>query len=440
MRSLNPFSETAREIFHEAIKAVDPGSAVKSYIPLIRSKVQRDALEKIFLVSFGKAAYLMAEAASQGLADLISEGIVITKYGHALEVGLHDTIAVYEAGHPVPDDHGLHATRLAIKLLERADKKTLLVCLISGGGSALLVAPYSGISLQDKQAVTDLLLKAGASINELNAVRKHLSAIKGGRLAERAYPASIVSLILSDVIGDDLDVIASGPTSPDFSTYRSAWAVLEKYGLLGQVPGTVTEVLRQGIEGTIPETPKEGDPVFERVENIIVGSNQKAAEAAEEAAKKRGFATQILSTELRGEATDAARWLAKKAMEAQESVGRGEVTKVCLIAGGETTVTVRGSGKGGRNTELALAFALAVRDLGGITLLSAGTDGTDGPTDAAGAIVTGDTISRALSLGLDAGAYLANNDSYTFFAKMGDLLITGPTGTNVMDLQIILIG
>ncbi|MGD9577138.1 MAG: glycerate kinase, partial [Syntrophorhabdus sp.] len=356
------------------------------------------------------------------------------------EENLHPNIELYEAGHPIPDNNGLAATKKAVSLLKMADERTLVLCLISGGGSALLSAPKGAISFDDKQKVTGLLLKAGASINELNTVRKHISEIKGGRLAEYAYPAKVVSLILSDVIGDELDVIASGPTTPDSTTYRMALDVVEKYRLTEKLPKAVLDILKDGVEGMVADTPKKGNQIFEGVENIIIGSNRKAALAAREKAKELGFDATILSTEIQGEAIDAARWLAKKAIEAKRLLEDKDGKKICLISGGETTVTVKGKGKGGRNTELALVFALEVKGMSNITLLSAGTDGTDGPTDAAGAIVSGETIQKAKLFNLDPEACLVNNDSYTFFSKTGELFITGPTGTNVMDLQIILIG
>jgi hydroxypyruvate reductase/glycerate 2-kinase len=429
----------SKDIFFSALKAVDPYSAVEHHIPHILSTYHNGGFNKLLLISFGKAAFLMTKAICDRASYLVTGGVVITKYGHALG-NLHTNIDLYEAGHPIPDENGLIATKKVISMLRMADEKTLVLCLISGGGSALFSAPKGMISLEDKQRVTELLLKTGAYIDELNTVRKHISEIKGGRLAECAYPAKIISLILSDVIGDKLDVIASGPTTPDSTTYRMALDVVEKYRLTKRLPKAVLDVLKKGVEGIIADTPKEGDPIFERVENIIVGSNRKASMAAEDRAKELGFDVTIPSTELQGEAVNVARWLAKKAIEAKQLLDDKDGKKICIISGGETTVTVRGNGKGGRNTELALAFALEVSGMGGITLLSAGTDGTDGPTDAAGAIVSGETIQKAQSLNLDPEAYLANNDSYTFFSKTGELLITGPTGTNVMDLQIILVG
>jgi glycerate 2-kinase len=321
--------------------------------------------------------------------------------------------------------------------LREADDITLVVFLISGGGSALLACPSDGITLQEKQEVTGLLLRAGANIHELNAVRKHISAVKGGWLAEIAYPARAVSLILSDVIGDPLDVIASGPTSPDSSTFEQAIEVINKYNLMSRMPVHVIERLLKGFRGLIAETPKNGAPELKDVKNIIVGSNTLAVDAAKKAAEAAGYRTEILSTNLSGEASVVAKDLARLALERKKSLQDGE--RICLIAGGETTVTVTGEGKGGRNMEMALAFGIEIQDEHGITFLSAGTDGQDGPTDAAGAITDGRMVSEAHCLGLDPADYLRRNDSYNFFAKTNGLIMTGPTGTNVMDIQIIFI-
>ena len=282
-----------------------------------------------------------------------------------------------------------------------------------------------------------MLLKAGANIQELNTVRKHISAVKGGRLAEIACPAKMVSLILSDVIGDQLDVISSGPTSPDTSTYTDAMMVIQKYGLAARMPGSIINILTKGVQGHIPETPKKGAPVFNGIDNIIIASNAIAVKAAKKAAESFGYKTAVISTELSGEASQVAKDLAKTAIDRKQTMRDGE--KICLIAGGETTVTVKGDGKGGRNTELALAFSIEIKGESGITFLSAGTDGTDGPTDAAGAIVTGQMFSQAVKRGLNPQDYLTRNDSYTFFNVINGLVITGPTGTNVMDIQLILL-
>ncbi len=419
-----------KDIFYSALKAVDPYESVLRYKEKILSEYQKGGYRRLYIAGFGKGAYYMGKAIEEGFGDLIEKGIVITKYGHSEKDALKK-IDVFEAGHPVPDENGLNATKKIIDLLNDADEKTLVVCLISGGGSALYISPLDDISLKEKQETTKLLLKSGATINELNAVRKHLSKVKGGRTAEIAYPAKVISLILSDVIGDNLDVIASGPTAPDETTYDDALSVIEKYGLTESISQKVLDLFRKGRNGVIPDTPKKDSIMFEKVENIIIGSNKKALEAASKKALEAGLQTEIESSEITGEARTVGKWLAKKAKAVKGSR--------CLISGGETTVTVKGGGIGGRNMELALAFAIASEGTDGITLLSAGTDGTDGPTDAAGAIVDGQTTLKAKGQGLDPEDFLMNNDSYSFFKKTRDLFITGPTGTNVMDIQIVII-
>lgn len=415
------------EMFYASLEAVNPYMSVKTHVERIRSIYKDRNYSKLLTIGFGKASCLMAKAVEDNLMGFIDAGIIITKYGHCLYKPTK--IKVYEAGHPVPDENGLRGTKEIINLLKSADEKTLIVCLISGGGSALLVSPYKGIALADKKKITELLLKTGADINEINTVRKHISKIKGGRLSEIAYPANIISLILSDVIGDRLDVIASGPTSPDRTTYDDALKILGKYGLINMSPKGIIGVLQKGTKGLIPETPKEGNGIFKDAENIIIGSNRIVLKAAKRKAEDLGFQAEILSSEITGEARKVGRQLAERAVEAKGSK--------CLISGGETTVTVKGEGAGGRSMELALAFAIEIEGIDGITLLSAGTDGTDGPTDAAGAIVDGETIKKARAIGLDPVEYLNNNDSYNFFKKTGDLFITGATGTNVMDIQIV---
>lgn len=426
-------------IYNAALRAVDPYNAVRDHVDHIRSLYRNGKYQKLLVVGFGKAAYAMARAMEDAFMEAIADGLVITKYGHQ---GKHpagpqqERMRIVEAGHPMPDENGMKATEEIINLLSGADDRTLVVCLISGGASALFTAPHEGILLDDKQKITELLLRAGADIYEVNTVRKHISRVKGGRLAEIAYPAKIVSLILSDVIGDDIGVIASGPTAPDKTTFHDAIMVLEKYDLKEKTPKSVLQVLQKGSEGIIPETPKSGNAIFDTVENIIIGSNTKAMAAARRKAEEMGLRGEIVSSALTGEAKDAGRWLGSIA---KESKGRSFPDPLCLISGGETTVTVKGDGVGGRNTELALAFALEADGTEGVTFLSAGTDGTDGPTDAAGAIVDGSTIKRAKTAGLDPEAYLDNNDSYNFFKKIAELFITGPTGTNVMDVQIMVI-
>jgi hydroxypyruvate reductase/glycerate 2-kinase len=423
-------------IFSAALKAADPYAAVANQADAIRRQFEEGGFARLFVIGFGKAAVPMARAVEDYIGDIIHEGIVVTKYGHGQQHGL-SRIRVREAGHPVPDENGVKGGAEILEMAERADEKALVVVLISGGGSALFVSPAAGITLQEKQETTSLLLKAGAEIGELNCVRKHLSRVKGGRLAGLLYPATTVSLILSDVIGDHLDVIASGPTAPDPTTYLNAISILEKYGLMPLVATTVAKHLEEGSKGVVSETPKEGDPVFRRIDNRVISSNRLALDAAKDTAEAMGFETEILTSEISGEAREVGRWLALKVISARNQREGGN--PLCLISGGETTVTVTGSGKGGRNMELALSFAMEIEGIPGITLFSAGTDGTDGPTDAAGAIVDGTIIASARGKGVGPESFLTDNDSYNFFKETGGLLITGPTGTNVMDLQILLI-
>ncbi len=430
--------EKAIKIFRSALVAVYPEVIVKEYAKSISSNLKQENFKDIIVVGFGKAAFQMACTIEDVIGvDRITAGIVVTKYGHAESNGSSlKKIKVFEAAHPIPDDNGIKATEKIIELLKSAGSETLVLCLISGGGSALLVSPMDGISLSEKQEITDLLLRAGADIEELNAVRKHLSKVKGGRLAEIASPAKLISIIISDVIGDKLDVIASGPTSADSSTFNDALRVIEKYNLVEKTPQSIINIFNGGNAGKVPDTPKGDNPLFESIQNIIVGSNQKAVNAAATEARNQGFETDVISTTVSGEAREAAKWLADKSKKVLSKKRRDNV---CLISGGETVVTVTGEGKGGRNMELALSFAIEIEGMKGITMISAGTDGTDGPTDAAGAIVDGQTIIKARDMGLDPSEYLNNNDSYNLFSKIDSLLITGPTGTNVMDIQIILL-
>lgn len=420
------------EIFQAALGAVDPETLIRKETADVRNVYEKGRFKRLVVIGFGKASFGMARAIEEGFSEKISDGLIITKYGHGGTLG---RIKTREAAHPIPDYAGLRATEEVLSLLRSVEEKTLVVTLISGGGSALLVRPAEGVSLSQKQKTTDLLLRSGADIHEVNTVRKHISAVKGGRLAEAAHPARMLVFIISDVLGDSLDVIASGPTSPDPSTYKDAHEVLLRRGMLNEVPGAVKEFISQGMRGERPETPKPGSPVFSSVENTIVGTNSLALGAAKEKAAALGLEVEVLTSELKGEAREAGRWLAKKALEAKEKGRRN----LCLISGGETTVTVKGKGKGGRNMELALSFALEIEGKGGISLLSGGTDGTDGPTDSAGAVVDGLTAVRARQMGLDPLSSLGENDSYGFFEKTGGLLKTGPTGTNVMDVEIALI-
>jgi hydroxypyruvate reductase len=379
----------------------------------------------------------MADALCEVLDEQLSGGVIITKYQH-IDRALPDRIGVHEAGHPVPDRNSVEATRDLAALLQHTTPRDLIFCVISGGGSALMTLPAPEISLDDLQAVTHLLLRAGATIHEINTIRKHLDDIKGGGLARLANGATMVTLILSDVIGDDLSVIASGPTVPDPSTFAEAWQIVQKFALAQHLPAAVHTRLQRGAAGEILDTLKPGERLFERVQTVIVGSNAQAAQAAEKMAQHLKFNTLLLTTQAQGEAREVAKVAAAIAQEIARYT-RPISKPACVILGGETTVTLKGHGLGGRNQEIALAAAIAIAGLPNTLIAALGTDGTDGPTDAAGAIATGETVGRAQAIGLDPQAYLANNDAYHFFQALNDLIITGPTGTNVNDLLFILV-
>ncbi|MBN2654664.1 MAG: glycerate kinase [Nitrospirae bacterium] len=417
-------------IFRTLLTHIKPDMLAEMHAKKIVNKFLAEKYRTLLPIAFGKAAASMAEGFERASSEIEYSGICLTKYEHSKNSELKK-FRVYEAAHPLPDQNGVAATSKIINCIKDADKDTLVALLISGGGSALLVAPAEVLSLEDKQAASDLLMKAGADIYELNTVRKHLSAIKGGRLAQLAHPAKVVSLILSDVIGDRLDTIASGSVYPDATTYNDAIEVIRKYDLHEKMPARVLELLYRGAEGLVPETPKQDMTLFNDVKNIIIGSSRMLIDSAKKIVEDSGMRADIFSYELVGEAADAGRILAQRAKQSSSNT--------CIISGGETTVNVKGRGLGGRNMELALSFAIEIKGSAGITLLSAGTDGTDGPTDAAGAIVDGNTVANASAAGIDAQAYLDNNDSYNFFKKTGGLLITGPTGTNLMDIQIIVV-
>jgi hydroxypyruvate reductase len=338
----------------------------------------------------------------------------------------------------LPDEAGSRGAGEIVRLLGKTGERDLVIFLISGGGSALLPLPAEGLTLGDKQNLTERLLECGASIQEINALRKHVSRVKGGRLAGLAYPSTLISLILSDVVGDDLDSIASGPTVPDTSTFADCRNIIAKYGLERKLTPAIVRHIERGTRGEAKETPKPGDPAFGRTQNVVVGSNIAAAVAAKEKASQLGYNSLILSTFIEGETEAAAKLHAAIAREIISS-GNPAVPPACVISGGETTVTLEGKGTGGRNQEFALAAAIDIDGLENVLVLSAGTDGTDGPTDAAGALADGATMERARKLGLDAHRHLRENDSYNFFKPLGDLLITGPTNTNVMDLRVLLI-
>ncbi|GFE61746.1 hydroxypyruvate reductase [Geobacter sp. AOG2] len=429
---------TLQTLFRAALAAVEPGQALAPHLDRAGERYGSEGFQRLVVAGFGKAAIPMARAAEERLGNLISAGVVIAPHGTPFSnAGGLETIEVAFAGHPHPDSAGEAAGRRIMELARACDARTLLLLLVSGGGSALLAVPAPGITLDEKRITAQLLMEAGADIRELNTVRKHLSAIKGGQLARLAFPATVLSLMISDVPGDRLDVIASGPAVPDPTTFGDALAVLGRFGLTDKVPPAVRLRLEQGRAGAIAETPKPGDPLFAGVESVIAARNGDALSAAASAARSLGLETTIRGEAVAGEAREAGRRLAREALRVRSNLQAGQ--RVCLLSGGETTVTVRGNGRGGRNQELALAFALEIAGTPGISLLSAGTDGIDGPTDAAGAVVDNETVSLARRAGLDPEAYLAANDAFPLLDRCGALLRTGPTGTNVMDLQIILI-
>jgi glycerate 2-kinase len=443
------WGDKAARILASALQAVDPARAVAAFMHRLGNQLrigQRtydlNRIQRIYLIGAGKAGAPMAQAAARLLGERLTRGLVVVKEGYGEENSSAEALAsdknleILEASHPLPDERGLKATRRILALAQAAREDDLVVCLISGGGSALLTLPVEGVGLRDLQALTTALLSSGAAINEINTLRKHLDQVKGGQLAQAASPARLAALILSDVVGDPLDVIASGPTVADSSTFKEAHKTLERYGLLGQTPKAIQERLQRGLQGEIPENPKPGDPLFERVQNLVVGSNLEAARAARQQAQAEGFNTLLLTTDLQGEARQAGKFLAAIA-QSLHAHGEPLQRPSCLIVGGETTVTVQGDGLGGRNLELALGAVEGMTGLPEVALITLATDGGDGPTQAAGALVTGETLERARQMGLQPGDYLARNDSYHFFEPLGDLLKPGPTRTNVNDLAFL---
>jgi hydroxypyruvate reductase len=448
----------ALPVLAAAIQAVDPYTAVRRALSRTGELLQLGdhsydlaRIDRVLVVGAGKAGAPMARAVEDVLGERLTAGQLNVKRGHVEPTRL---VQLHEAGHPIPDNDGLEGTARIVALVESAGARDLVLCLISGGGSALLQLPAEGISLADTQQVTDLLLRAGATINELNAVRKHLSRVTGGQLARLARPARVASLLLSDVVGNPPDVIASGPTAPDHSTFADAVAILERFDLWPEVgasgagatslvgerhsslPISVVARLEAGRRGQLPETPKADDPLFQSVQNVVVASNELAALAALAEAERRGFRALLLSTFVEGEAREVGRVVAGLAREVA-AAGRPLPRPCCLVLGGETTVTVHGQGLGGRNQELALSAAPKLDGVQDVLVVGLATDGNDGPTDAAGAVADGTTMARARALALDPYDYLARNDSYHFFEPLGDLLLTGPTNTNVNDLVFV---
>ncbi len=433
-------ADIVQKIVSAALEAVDPVRALRSSLKLIGSRLSVGGVEydlgifnEIRTVGFGKAALAMGSGLFEILGDRISDGVLVYKHNDLVErAKLPARVRCLPGNHPVPGEDSLKSAQELATFLSRSDPQTLVFCLVSGGGSSLITLPHEGIKLNDLQELTRLLLSCGADIGEINTLRKHLDRLKGGGLARLAHPATVISLIISDVVNSPLDVIASGPTAPDPSSFSQAIEILNKYNLQNRVPPAILKTLTRGLAGELPETLKHGDVCLEHVQNLIIAENRSAALASIDIAESLGFETHLLTTSFTGEACEAGKSLASTL----KKTGKSDVPQF-LVAGGETTVTLHGTGLGGRNLEVALAAVEPLHGVDGVALLTMGTDGEDGPTPAAGAIVSGKSWGRAQSLGLDPNDYLKRNDSYHFFEALGDLLITGPTGTNVNDLNFL---
>lgn len=431
--------EEIKMILNAALAEVEPGKAIRRNLNLEgktllvgENRYELKNGNQVRVVGAGKASIAMLRAVNEILGGFVKDGAVIAKHIPAGMAKLGN-VTVLEGSHPVTSKKSVLATQQMVEKLMGLREDDIVICLISGGGSALMTEPRAEVSLEDLRKLNRLLLACGANIEEFNTLRKHLDRVKGGGLRRLAAPAQVISLILSDVVGNRLDIIASGPTAPDPSTFADAWQVVEKYSLQKELPNSIRNALQLGVAGEIEETLKPGDPIFKKTYHLIVGENQQAALAGLEKARTLGMNTLLLTTSLQGEARQAGKYLAGFMKQIQLT---GEPIKppACIIAGGETTVTLLGKGRGGRNQEVALG---AVADLAGqpnILLATLATDGEDGPTDAAGAVVTGDTMQRAQSMGMHPEQFLKNNDTYPFFERLGDLLRPGSTGTNVNDL------
>lgn len=439
---IEQMKEDATAIFKHGLAAVDPKACIRHYCSLDQDSLtisdqtyDLSQFSKILVIGAGKAAASMAFAVEELLGDRISDGLVVVKYEHLESL---NTISIVEAAHPVPDENSVKGSQSVLELARSADEQTLVICLISGGGSALMALPAEGLTLEDKQLTTQVLLGCGATIHEINTIRKHLSRIKGGRLAGAVYPATLACLILSDVVGDDLDIISSGPAVADTGTFDQCLDIISNYQIEDRLPKAVVSHLEKGAAGDIPETPKAGDPIFEKVSHVIVASNYDALLKAEEKAIELGYTPLVLSSVIEGETKEVAGVHTAIARQIKLS-GHPIAAPACILSGGETTVTLNGDGKGGRNQEFALASAILIEDLENTVILSAGTDGTDGPTDAAGAMADGTTVHRARNAGLNPTKHLRENDAYPLFDRLGNLLKTGATNTNVMDIRIVLV-
>jgi hydroxypyruvate reductase len=437
--------ETANQIIRQSLQAVDPAEAVKralilkdgSWVCVGDREIDLNAFTRIVAVGAGKAGQPMSRALEQILGDRLEGGLVVVKDGHG---GPTERVRIVEAGHPIPDQRGVAASRKIAAILEGCAERTLVLCLISGGGSALMPAPVEGISLADKQETTRLLLGCGAEIGEINAIRKHLSFLKGGGLVRLAAPAMVVSLIISDVVADRLDAIASGPTVADNSTWQDCHEILERYGIRHEIPDAVRRRVAEGLSGRVPDTIKPGNPLLDNSVQRLIATNRQCLDVAAQTAQRLGFFPMILSSTIEGETREVAR-VHTAILKECLTTGNPAATPCCLISGGETTITLgRKHGKGGRNQEFALAAALELAGVEGVLAVSFGTDGTDGPTEAAGAWADGRTYSRARSMNLNPRSFLEAHDAYNFFKQLDDLIVTGPTRTNVMDIRLMLAG
>ena len=432
--------QTAIEIFLAGVECIKPGNLINRYISIKGNTLQIEnirfdlsTVKNIYIVGAGKASAAMARAIESILGSRITSGHIVTKYNHAVPL---EFIEITEAGHPVPDENGINGTVQILSIVKKAEKDDLVICLISGGGSALLVDVPEGCTLQDLKTLSSVLLRIGANINEMNCIRKHLSKVKGGQLAKAASPARVVSLILSDVIGDPLDVIASGPTAPDPTTFADAISIIRNYHIESDIPERILKVLQDGADKKLPDTLKDTDTILQQTSNLIIGTNLLALQTTKEKAESLGYESRIITNRLDGDVGDVANYIVNVTRHSKVEVSN---KKICLLFAGEPTVKIQGTGLGGRNQHLALLIARLLADLPGITFLSGGTDGTDGSTDATGAVVDSYTSKNASNLSMNIDQYINNCDSYHFFKQEGGLIITGPTQTNVMDLMVMLI-
>ncbi len=428
-----------------AIRAADPEAFVREKARLRGSmliighvKLDLSHFDRILVLGGGKASLGLAVGVERLLGHRITDGLVnVPEY--LLDKARTHRVRFNAASHPIPSGQGVQGVEKMLELVGRPSTRDLIICLISGGASAMMPLPAIGVGLRDKQEVTRLLLTSGAGIGEVNTVRRHMSRVKGGRLAEKLYPATILSLIVSDVVGDRLEDVGSGPTAPDPSTYADARKVLEKHRVWRKIPKAIQDIIEKGMAALVKETPKPGSEIFRQVHNIVVGDNTKPCAAAAETLREKGYRTVVLTRRLEGEARQVGQVLSSILSDQNE--GRFSLRRpLALVAGGETIVTVKGTGVGGRSQELVLAAALGIQGLSNVVVASVGTDGFDGPTDAAGAVADGSTVTRALKKGLDPKGFLENNDSYSFFKELEDLIITGPAGTNVNDITVALVG